>query len=92
MRLSVRGTRRGSVVQVNHESTGEHEEISTAIDLRGRPTDSAPTMIFEAKTLGTRRETPRIRSGLAQLLEYRFLHGTQNDELCLVLSRQLSLT
>lgn len=63
----------------------EIEEIQAAFDLRAKHPDSTgPRVLFEAKTLGGTNESHQVRSGLAQLLEYRFLYGEPIDELCLV--------
>lgn len=58
-------------------------EIPVAIDLWGREA-SGRRWIFEAKTVHPGGELARVRSGLAQLLEYRFLYGCADDDLCLV--------
>ena len=46
-------------------------------DLRGENARHAPRNAAHQERVGA-------------VVEYRFLHGTQNDELCLVLSRQIS--
>ena len=63
----------------------EVEEIDNAIDLRARrSSDSTQRVIFEAKTVSSANESHQVRSGLAQLLEYRFLYGEPADDLCLI--------
>lgn len=58
------------------------DEIPGATDLQAQR--AGKTVLFEAKTLTVKSESARVRGGLAQLLEYRFLHGKPNDDLCLV--------
>ena len=65
----------------------EIEEIPAAIDLWARRPDGK-RVIFEAKTLQG-NELHQLRSGLAQLLEYRYFHGNDNDRLCLVVDRPI---
>jgi hypothetical protein len=58
-------------------------EIPLAIDLQS--TDPAgQRWIFEAKTITPGKDLARVRSALAQLLEYRVLYGREDDRLCLV--------
>lgn len=67
------------------------EEVPAAIDLRAQPDEEASVpILFEAKTISARSEMRRVRSGLAQLLEYRFFYGAEADELCLVTSQPIS--
>jgi hypothetical protein len=66
------------------------EEIPLAIDLWARAPDNGPRVIFEAKTVAARSESARVRSALAQLLEYRFLYGEPDDLLCLVSNHPIS--
>ena len=61
----------------------EVEEIPAAVDLWARR-PSGSRVIFEAKTLRDGTEMERIRSALAQLIEYRLLYGEPDDELCVV--------
>lgn len=61
----------------------ELAEMPTAIDLWARDPAGERT-IFEAKTLRAGTERTRVRSGLAQLLEYRYAYGDVGDRLCLV--------
>jgi hypothetical protein len=68
----------------------EVEEIPQAVDLWALMPDAKTRMIFEAKTVRTGSEGPRVRSAIAQLLEYRFLYGEQADRLCLVCDQPLS--
>ncbi|WP_147477302.1 hypothetical protein [Corallococcus sp. AB038B] len=63
------------------------DEIPTAIDLWARSPRSRKRVIFEAKTLGS--QVDQTRSGLAQLLEYRHVHGAPGDDLCLVVDGPL---
>jgi len=63
----------------------EVAEIERAIDLWGRDM-SGVRHIFEVKTIRPGRELARVRAALAQLLEYRFLYGAEDDGLCLVTS------
>lgn len=64
------------------------QEIPAAIDLWARSPGEGRRVIFEAKTLGD--EVHQARTALAQLLEYRLVHGAPEDELCLVVDGQLS--
>jgi hypothetical protein len=66
----------------------EVEEIPAALDLWARPAETdLGRVIFEAKSAGS--ELHRVRAGLAQLLEYRFLHGEPSDALCLVTTERV---
>jgi hypothetical protein len=60
------------------------KHVVVGLDLWGREAASGQRWIFEAKTVRPGRELARVRSALAQLLEYRFLHGSPDDNLCLV--------
>lgn len=60
------------------------EEIPQAVDLWATPPDGSGRVIFEAKTISAGSEGARVRSAIAQLLEYRFFHGSPADRLCLV--------
>jgi hypothetical protein len=64
-------------------------DMRTAIDLWGR-NPLGGRVIFEAKTIRPGRERARVRGGLAQLLEYRYAHGNDNDRLCLVTDAALT--
>jgi len=65
------------------------EEIPQSIDLwAARP--AGGRTIFEAKTVRSGSEGPRVRSAIAQLFEYRFFDGKPDDYLCLVCDRPLS--
>ena len=44
-------------------------------------------VIFEMKSLSAKSERRAVRGGLAQLLEYRLVHGSPEDRLCLVTNR-----
>ena len=52
-------------------------------------TPSGDRVIFEAKTVRSGSEGPRIRSAIAQLFEYRFFDGQPDDHLCLVCDRPI---
>jgi hypothetical protein len=62
--------------------------IPSAIDLEG--TKGKRKALFEAKTVTPKSELSQTRSGLSQLLEYRFFYGDANDELCLVTDAPIS--
>jgi hypothetical protein len=64
------------------------EEMPAAIDLSALRGGSRT--IFEAKTLKAGDELSQVRSGLSQLLEYRFFHGQPGDFLCLVVDGPIS--
>jgi hypothetical protein len=68
----------------------EVEEIPAAIDLRAT-SPNGERVIFEAKTVSDSNETSQLRSGLAQLLEYRVEYGKGDDLLCLVVDGEISL-
>ncbi len=65
------------------------EEIPLAVDLWAIA-PAGERVIFEAKTVHSGSEGPRVRSAIAQLLEYRFFFGNPEDRLCLVCDRPLS--
>lgn len=46
--------------------------------------------LFEIKSIRANTERTRVRSGLAQLLEYHLFLGEKNDRLCLVSDRPIS--
>lgn len=46
--------------------------------------------MFEAKTVSPTSELSQTRSGLSQLLEYRFFYGDPGDKLCLVTDGPIS--
>jgi hypothetical protein len=65
----------------------EIAELAGAIDLWARRPSDQRRVIFECKSLALERpaaELARCRTGLAQLLEYRFEYGGPGDQLCLV--------
>lgn len=64
------------------------EEMRSAIDLSAQR--DGRRMIFEAKTLKVGDELSQVRSGLSQLLEYRFFYGDAEDALCLVVDAPVS--
>jgi hypothetical protein len=61
-----------------------------AVDLWGTSPDGA-RVIFEAKTI-SENALSQCRAGLAQLLEYRVLYGSADDDLCLVTNAPLTQT
>jgi hypothetical protein len=63
-------------------------EIPSAIDLEGRK--GKRKVLFEAKTIAPVSELGQTRSGLSQLLEYRFFYGEPADGLCLVTNGPIS--
>jgi hypothetical protein len=67
----------------------EIEEVPAALDLRGTAPDGR-RVIFEAKTVTAANEVAQCRTGLAQLIEYRFFYGSPSDHLCLVVDRPLT--
>jgi hypothetical protein len=68
----------------------ELAEMPHAIDLWGRDPEGQ-RVIFEAKTVRDGTERARVRSALAQLLEYRFEFGDADDRLCLVTDTAVSV-
>jgi hypothetical protein len=64
------------------------DEIPSAIELEA--IKSRRKVIFEAKTVTPRSELSQTRSGLSQLLEYRFFNGEPSDCLCLVTDAPIS--
>lgn len=64
-------------------NAGEIEEDRRGFDLRACGT------IFEAKTTTDENSHQQIRLGLAQLLEYRLVHGPADAQLCLVVDRNI---
>lgn len=65
------------------------DQAKTAFDLRAR--HGRRWVLFEAKTLTNENEIHQVRSGLSQLLEYRYFHPQlKQHRLCLVFSRPLS--
>jgi hypothetical protein len=67
----------------------ELTEMATAVDLWARD-PVGRRAIFEAKTIRSGVERTRVRSGLAQLLEYRYAYGNADDRLCLVTDAALA--
>lgn len=67
----------------------ELNEMPAAIDLWARDT-AGRRAIFEAKTIRSGTQLARVRSGLAQLLEYRYAYGDPDDRLCLVTDAALA--
>ena len=68
----------------------EFGEIEGGFDLWARRPGDGRRVIFEAKTLRDGSESGQCRSGLAQLLEYRFFDGDAEDELCLAVDAPIS--
>jgi hypothetical protein len=66
------------------------EEVPAAIDLWASRPAGDTRVIFEAKTVRDSTETERMRSALAQLLEYRLFFGAEDDELCVVVDAPIS--
>lgn len=67
----------------------ELDEMPSAVDLWARDSAGRRT-IFEAKTIRSGTQLARVRSGLAQLLEYRYSYGDPTDGLCLVTDAALA--
>jgi len=65
----------------------ELEEMDGAVDLLAAR--DGKRALFEIKSLSPTTERTRVRSGLAQLLEYRLFLGEEKDGLCLVTSRPI---
>lgn len=76
------------------EKTGwnELEEIDGATDLMAkRPGGKGDRrVLFEIKSIRSKSERGAVRSGLAQLLEYRVFLGSAKDALCLVTNRPIT--
>jgi hypothetical protein len=70
----------------------ELEEIDGAIDLKGKRPGSSDNrrVLFEIKSMRSKSERDAVRSGLAQLLEYRLFLGSTEDKLCLVTNRPIA--
>ncbi len=68
------------------------EEIDRATDLVATrpPKKAAKRVLFEVKSITMKNERSRVRSGLAQLLEYRLFLGEPDDGLCLVTNSPIS--
>jgi hypothetical protein len=66
----------------------DFDEIPSAIDLEAQK--GGRKILFEAKTVSPRSELSQTRSGLSQLLEYRFFYGEPSDRLCLVTNGPIS--
>jgi hypothetical protein len=84
-----------AALDVHLRSAGWTEivELPGAIDLWGRRPKDRLRVIFECKSLNVDRpasELSRCRTGLAQLLEYRFEYGNPSDALCLVTDGHVS--
>lgn len=67
------------------------KEVDGATGLMGRRRDRgrARRVLFEIKTVTRASERSRVRSGLAQLLEYKYFLGEDADLLCLVTNRPI---
>jgi len=71
----------------------EIEEIDGAIDLMAKRPPSRGghrQVLFEIKSVRPKSERGSVRSGLAQLLEYRLILGSTKDKLCLVTNRPIA--
>lgn len=70
----------------------ELQEIDGAIDLLAKKTVSRGQrrVLFEIKSMRPKSERSAVRTGLAQLLEYRVVLGSTDDKLCLVTNRPLT--
>jgi hypothetical protein len=68
------------------------EEIDGAIDLRAKRPGRGDhrRVLFEIKSTRPKSERGAVRSGLAQLFEYRYLFGSSEDKLCLVTNRPIN--
>jgi len=66
------------------------EEIPAAVDLWATRPGGTGRVIFEVKGLSETNEIPQCRAALAQLLEYRFFYGTDQDRLCLIVDRPIA--
>ena len=75
---------------LDEQGWSEIQEIPLALDLWARMPNGGRRVIFEAKTVRTGSEGPRVRLALAQLLEYRFFYGEPDDRLCVVCDRPIS--
>lgn len=78
---------------LKHAGWTDVEALPGAIDLWGRHPRRRLRVIFECKSTGViprASELEQSRSGLAQLLEYRFDYGEPSDALCLVTDGALS--
>jgi hypothetical protein len=64
------------------------DEIPSAIDLEAAKRKRK--VLFEAKTVSPASELSQTRSGLSQLLEYRFFYGDPGNGLCLVTDAPIS--
>lgn len=61
------------------------EEVDGATDLMAKtPGAKRRQVLFEIKSMRPKSERGAVRSGLAQLLEYRVFLGSPQDQLCLV--------
>lgn len=66
------------------------EEVDAAIDLQGRLPNASSRVLFEIKSIRPHSERAQVRSGLAQLLEYRLFLGSETDQLCLISDQPIS--
>jgi hypothetical protein len=75
------------------EDWDDLEEVDGAIDLQAKRPRGLPgprQTLFEIKSIRPGTERTRVRSGLAQLLEYRVFLGRKTDHLCLISDRPIS--
>jgi hypothetical protein len=75
--------------ELRNSGWSELSYMPTAVDLSARD-PVGRRVLFEAKTIRSGTERARVRSGLAQLLEYRYVYGDENDGLCLVTNAALA--
>ena len=66
------------------------KEVDAAVDLQGRLPDKSGRVLFEIKSIRPHSERTQVRSGLAQLLEYRLFLGSEADQLCLISDQPIS--
>ena len=57
-----------------------------SVDMRA--TKGKTVIFFEAKTIQKQNESRQIRLAVGQLLEYRFIHGTKKEHLCMALNHE----
>jgi hypothetical protein len=60
------------------------------VDLWAKTPDGSRRVIFEGKGLSASNEIGQCRAALAQLLEYQFFYGRDDDRLCLVVDRAIA--
>ena len=65
------------------------QEIDGATELMAQKPRGSRRVLFEIKTLTAANEREAVRGGLAQLLEYKYFLGSEDDSLCLVTNRPI---